>query len=441
MLRSRRGFPEFHPGSQFDSTRTYSLPATRTPKFAFPERAERSLSPGRRQRRRMNDMFGEAGFSASAPVTTVSTPVMTGFKSSIASSLSSRASSPNPIRQTSSYVTRPSSRSSVLGKVEIPNEHTSDEYNSSEEDDLAIAAGQLSLNEDEQVRYHGKASGLHLLGAKERIDDRNEGGIWLAFHQYLLFLLYFIPNCLRRFPKARVWPPVSSKTVTVHEEEDDLSAELPSTEIQEQLLKVYFEHVHSFLPVVHKDMFYERFRIQSTRTTKDSPAAGSTPESDPASVSFHKHSSRRVPALLLFAMFAIAVRYSDDPSNVPRPSSSQIMWTAGDIYLERAQAILGRSYTRPLPTTCQALLLMGYREMGIGAMASAWTHIGMAIRMAQDLGMHRGADGWARAGLGGRIFEANELQERRRIWYACVVMDRHISAYIGGFHSCWGSSH
>ena len=46
------------------------------------------------------------------------------------------------------------------------------------EDELALAVGQLSINEEEQVRYHGKASGLHLLGASEREDDRAEGGIW-----------------------------------------------------------------------------------------------------------------------------------------------------------------------------------------------------------------------------------------------------------------------
>lgn len=56
----------------------------------------------------------------------------------------------------------------------------SDDDDSSEggEDDLAIAVGQLSLNEDEQLRYHGKASGLHLLGVNEREDGRHEGGIW-----------------------------------------------------------------------------------------------------------------------------------------------------------------------------------------------------------------------------------------------------------------------
>lgn len=83
---------------------------------------------------------------------------------------------------------------------------------------------------------------------------------------------------------------------------------------------------------------------------------------------------------------------------------------------------------------------MGYREIGIGAMALAWTYIGMAIRMAQDLGMHRNAEGWRRPGLGkssavgeeeGRIFGDWELGERRRIWFGCVVMDKYVSAYIG----------
>jgi hypothetical protein len=58
---------------------------------------------------------------------------------------------------------------------------STDSLSSRSEDDLAGAVGQLSLNEDEQVRFHGKASGLHLLGIKERLDGRNKGGIWSVF--------------------------------------------------------------------------------------------------------------------------------------------------------------------------------------------------------------------------------------------------------------------
>lgn len=107
------------------------------------------------------------------------------------------------------------------------------------------------------------------------------------------------------------------------------------------------------------------------------------------------------------------------------------MWEAGEDYLEQAKRRLQGLCATSRPTTCQALLLMGYREVGIGSMAQAWNCVGMAIRMAQDLGMHRRADGWIRQELGGRLFSEWELQTRRRIWYSCVVMDKYVSSYLG----------
>lgn len=105
------------------------------------------------------------------------------------------------------------------------------------------------------------------------------------------------------------------------------------------------------------------------------------------------------------------------------------MWPAGDAYLEDAKRLLDSSYSASRPATCQALLLMGYREIGIGAMAQAWLYVGMAIRMAQDLGMHKSADQWMHGGTS--LFTPVELQERRRIWYACVIMDKYVSSYMG----------
>lgn len=105
------------------------------------------------------------------------------------------------------------------------------------------------------------------------------------------------------------------------------------------------------------------------------------------------------------------------------------MWMAGDEYLEDAKVILDRTYAASRPSTCQALLLLGYREVGIGAMAQAWTYIGMAVRMAQDLGLHKSAEKWT--SVGRNLFSTAELQERRRIWYGCVVMDKYVSTYIG----------
>ena len=139
---------------------------------------------------------------------------------------------------------------------------------------------------------------------------------------------------------------------------------------------------------------------------------------------------QRIPTLLLLVMFSIAARYSSTDGPPPAPGE---MWNAGDSYMEHAKVILDNIHTQSRPSTVQALLLLGYREVGIGAMAQAWLYIGMAVRMAQDLGLHKNADKWS--GVGKVLFTDAELQERRRIWYGCVVMDKYISAYIGALRA------
>ncbi|PPR03375.1 hypothetical protein CVT24_012500 [Panaeolus cyanescens] len=275
---------------------------------------------------------------------------------------------------------------------------------SESEDEFVGAVGQLSLNEDEQVRYHGKASGLHLLGTKERVDRRNEGGIW-------------------RFPKARVWPPLPSGSTTLNGD-DELVSKLPPPQVQEHLIDLYFTHVHPHFPIIHKRAFFAAYKATSFPESPESPE----PELASSSSPFGRR-SRRIPTLLLFSMFAIASRY--DETTTPLPSDPSMMWEAGDEFLNHAKVILDSTYASSRPSTCQSLLLMGFREIGIGAMAQSWTYIGMAIRMAQDLGMHRSADGWERTGLGGRLFSEWELNERKRIWFGCVIMDKYVSTYIG----------
>ncbi|CCM05389.1 uncharacterized protein FIBRA_07605 [Fibroporia radiculosa] len=273
------------------------------------------------------------------------------------------------------------------------------------EDELAIEVGQLSLNEDEQVRFHGKVSGLHLLGVKDREDERHEGGIW-------------------RFPKARVWPPLPPSASNQAKGMENFTPFLPDQATQELLLDLYWTYVHPALPIVQKWTFMEDFRSGGALSA-DSPYSEASDSASPGPSS----RKRRVPTLLLLAMFSIAARYSSaTSSDVPPPQEGSI-WTAGERYLEDAKVILDSSYAASRPSTCQALLLMGYREVGIGAMAQAWLYIGMAVRMAQDLGLHKSAEKWS--SVGRTLFNGTELQERRRIWYGCVVMDKYVSAYIG----------
>lgn len=172
--------------------------------------------------------------------------------------------------------------------------------------------------------------------------------------------------------------------------------------------------------------------ICSQMMSADSPYSETSEGASPNSQSGQPvHARRRVPTVLLLAMFSIAARYSAQTSSDVPPPQEGSMWAAGDKYLEDAKVILDSSYAASRPSTCQALLLMAYREVGIGAMAQAWLYVGMAVRMAQDLGLHKSADKWT--SIGRALFSANELQERRRIWYGCVIMDKYLSAYIGAY--------
>lgn len=79
-----------------------------------------------------------------------------------------RNSSNSPARTNTGYTSGSGYASGYMGTS----------ADSDSEDDLVDGVGQLSLNEDQQVRYHGKASGLYLLGINTKEEARNEGGIW-----------------------------------------------------------------------------------------------------------------------------------------------------------------------------------------------------------------------------------------------------------------------
>ncbi|KZO89639.1 hypothetical protein CALVIDRAFT_571629 [Calocera viscosa TUFC12733] len=257
--------------------------------------------------------------------------------------------------------------------------------------DLADVVGQLSIDENDQVRYHGKASGLHLLSRSER----HREGIW-------------------RFPPARVWPP--SENHVVKTEEEILNSAnardcLPSPAQQQHLIDLYFSYVQPVLPIIPKRQFMELFRERMASSDVNSPA---------------DIVRGRIPTLLLLAMFAVAARYT--ATDTPLPPDGK-MWMAGDKYLAAAKLILNEKYASSQPETCQALILLSYREIGIGAMAQSFLYTGMAVRMAQDLGLHRSMEKWHPAGQS--RFTEEEKQTRRRIWWACVILDRYVSTYIG----------
>ncbi|KAF8167342.1 fungal-specific transcription factor domain-containing protein [Crassisporium funariophilum] len=276
-----------------------------------------------------------------------------------------------------------------------------------ESDDFKAATEgmhQLSLDENQEVRFHGQASGLHLLGRNERTDDRMEGGIW-------------------RLPMARVWPP-SKFGITTYPHAHH-AVDLPPQDIQDELLSLYFTNIHPIFPVVHKTRFLAEYQTRKQNDGRDIRASPATSASS-TFTSPRPEPTQEVTPLLLFAIFAIAARFTEE--GMPHPLDNK-MWEAGCGYLESARAIITRVYHISRPSTVQSLLLLGYREFGIGSMEQGWIFIGTAIRMAYDLGLNCDSGKWKMHGHD--LFSPQESQARRQIWWACCLTDRYGSVYMG----------
>ncbi|KAL1740837.1 fungal-specific transcription factor domain-containing protein [Schizophyllum fasciatum] len=266
----------------------------------------------------------------------------------------------------------------------------------------SAAMGELSLDEHQEVRFHGKTSGLHLLRRNDRTDDRIEGGIW-------------------KLPMARVWPPAKNQVIASPAEEDDVEVTLPPQEVQDELLELYFSYIHPIFPTIHKDRFLSEYNLRKTgASSKGSPSENSTGTPKP-------ESSQKVNNLLLLSIFAITARFRDDAP--PASTLNGKMWEAGCEYCDDALKLLTRTFHRSQPSTVQSLLLLGYREFGIGSMEHGWLYIGMGIRMAIDLGLNCDSGSWKIHGH--MLFAPEEIQTRRQIWWTCMLADRYASMYMG----------
>ncbi|KAG0213719.1 hypothetical protein BGX28_003663 [Mortierella sp. GBA30] len=169
---------------------------------------------------------------------------------------------------------------------------------------------------------------------------------------------------------------------------------MPSIDVIDHLLDVHFRYVHPVLPMLH-------FRTISDQV----------------------HHSESPPSHLLFAILGLASRFSDNPAfRVPQPGVERPPCT---IFYERAKYFIKDEYDNSQISTVQALLLMAVQQMGFCESQRAWLYVGMAIRMAQDLGLNKEPTEQEQA--------RNRLQceLRKRTWWSIYVIERLLCAGLG----------
>ncbi|KAI0373611.1 hypothetical protein BV20DRAFT_937410 [Pilatotrama ljubarskyi] len=281
-------------------------------------------------------------------------------------------------------------------------------------EDCADAFGNLSIDENREVRYHGNASGLHLLVQAERNDGRNIQGIW-------------------QFPMAKFWPgpgPDGSLFVEETGARIEFNIRMPPPHVQDRLIEVYFTYVNTAVPVVDEESFMAQYKAMWVPYS-DIDHSSNAP---PVNAEVRPEHPQKLSKLLLFAMFAYAATHMDPLDRIAATAGSAAEREAAraEDYAACARRILDTMYHESRTSTVQALILLGMREYGIGTLEEGWLHIGklyLEHRLALDLGLNRNPDKWMHNGR--ELFTEQEKVIRKRIWWACCLAEKFSALFLG----------
>ena len=100
---------------------------------------------------------------------------------------------------------------------------------------------------------------------------------------------------------------------------------------------------------------------------------------------------KQVDAILVDAVCALAARFSTHTLLTHQYSDESKTTPAeyGHVFAQRAKTALVDAFPCPSVAVVQAALLLAYNEFGESRDSGLWMYLGISIRMAQDLGLHK----------------------------------------------------
>ncbi|ORX90894.1 hypothetical protein K493DRAFT_304519 [Basidiobolus meristosporus CBS 931.73] len=164
-----------------------------------------------------------------------------------------------------------------------------------------------------------------------------------------------------------------------------LDPAFPPPELREGLLTSYFRHINTSLPT-----------FPLGRNDRSLTAGDDTSE------------------LLYNCIFTLASFHNTTEGLFRSPEEA---FFASRVFQARAKALLDRLIVIPSIGLVQALVLLSLHPQ------NSWLYLGMAIRIAQELGLHRT--------LNSHNLDPIERERRKLLWWNCVVLDRGISSFLG----------
>ncbi|KAI1374456.1 fungal-specific transcription factor domain-containing protein [Hypoxylon crocopeplum] len=167
------------------------------------------------------------------------------------------------------------------------------------------------------------------------------------------------------------------------------ASQLPPKPVVDRLLEAYFTHVNPGFPVVDETIFMDQYRAKD-------------PENPPS-------------LLLLHAILVVGAHVTyDEPDRT-------LMKT---LFFRRAKSLFDARFERNRDTIVQTALLLTWHADGPeDVAANAWFWLGLAVRTAMGLGMHRDAENSTLVPHNKRMW--------RRVWWLLFQCDVLVSLQYG----------
>ncbi|RKO83442.1 fungal-specific transcription factor domain-containing protein, partial [Blyttiomyces helicus] len=165
------------------------------------------------------------------------------------------------------------------------------------------------------------------------------------------------------------------------------------------LVDIYFTHLHPFFPMINRKQFMKQLTDKRKRQN--------------GVWSFY---------LLLNCMLALVTQYTAE-LNARGVTSSEEFHNA---FFDRANALLTDNMEVPCLNTIQGLLLLCLCGFASRRGFNSWEFGGMAIRMAQEIGLHRKL-----SSVHDLSFTEAHVDTLRRTWFCAYIIDRYSSIATG----------
>lgn len=202
-----------------------------------------------------------------------------------------------------------------------------------------------------------------------------------------------IRSNLRMYGRGIFKPPAPYRQVGSQGHFNPERPPLPPRHVADHLLKSYYLSVHTIMPLLHWPTFQEEYEE-----------------------AYRIGSLQRIPPVwssVFFGVLAIGVVFSTEPV-VQRPHK-------GKEYMDISRMLTDLWNDEFTIDHVRGALLTSIFLTEMNLKSAAWTWLGAAIRIAQDIGLHTETGPWPTI----------EGEMRRRVWWAIYVWDRLLSLEMG----------